>query len=354
MNSLGTQHIAEFIGCNDGLMEEAPVLEAKIIACLEQSGLHMVKCFSHHFKPAGLTIVAIISESHFAIHTYPETALVSIDLYTCTQGEKHQQFIACLKSIFKPALVKQAELDRGNPLSIRYKDSILARNEAAFEIRYFYKKLLFTTKSPFQLIEIVEHEEFGRMLFLDKELQISSEDAGLYQKIFLDLVKIDEKKMTKILVLGGGDGVLASALSKSGACSVQVVDIDQLVYESCKVYFPEFFPEEPDISYVFAEALEYLKSSEKYDLIVYDFTMHPEWVSTFSRETYFPLLVQAMNKHLLPGGLLGGRIGSKTGSLSKDLASMIKSNGFGILKDQVHFLPSFGQEYRFMLAGKLH
>lgn len=35
------------------------------------------------FEPHGLTRVLVLSESHFAVHTYPEHRYLSIDLYIC-------------------------------------------------------------------------------------------------------------------------------------------------------------------------------------------------------------------------------------------------------------------------------
>lgn len=38
---------------------------------------------SHSFDPQGETIVLILAESHFTIHTYPEHNYISMDLYIC-------------------------------------------------------------------------------------------------------------------------------------------------------------------------------------------------------------------------------------------------------------------------------
>lgn len=37
----------------------------------------------HKFEPQGLTLVYILSESHFTVHTYPEHNYISLDLYIC-------------------------------------------------------------------------------------------------------------------------------------------------------------------------------------------------------------------------------------------------------------------------------
>jgi len=40
----------------------------------------------HQFEPHGVSGVLVISESHFAVHTWPELGYAAIDLFTC--GEK--------------------------------------------------------------------------------------------------------------------------------------------------------------------------------------------------------------------------------------------------------------------------
>ena len=37
----------------------------------------------HQFTPHGLTVVFVLAESHFSIHTYPENRYLSIDCYVC-------------------------------------------------------------------------------------------------------------------------------------------------------------------------------------------------------------------------------------------------------------------------------
>ena len=45
--------------------------------------LTVLKEVEHQFTPHGQTVVFILSESHFTIHTYPEEHYVSLDCYVC-------------------------------------------------------------------------------------------------------------------------------------------------------------------------------------------------------------------------------------------------------------------------------
>jgi S-adenosylmethionine decarboxylase proenzyme len=37
----------------------------------------------HYFKPQGETCVWLLSESHMAVHTYPENKFFALDVFTC-------------------------------------------------------------------------------------------------------------------------------------------------------------------------------------------------------------------------------------------------------------------------------
>ena len=46
-----------------------------------EKNLTVIKKIEHKFSPQGETIVFILSESHFTIHTYPENRYLSMDIY---------------------------------------------------------------------------------------------------------------------------------------------------------------------------------------------------------------------------------------------------------------------------------
>lgn len=47
--------------------------------------LRIVKKVFHEFKPIGKTLVLILSQSHLALHTYPEYKTLHIDLVSCSE-----------------------------------------------------------------------------------------------------------------------------------------------------------------------------------------------------------------------------------------------------------------------------
>lgn len=60
-------------------------------------GLNVVKKIDNKFEPIGRTVIYILSESHLAIHTWPEYNILHIDLVSCKKTDK-QNFDKVLMS----------------------------------------------------------------------------------------------------------------------------------------------------------------------------------------------------------------------------------------------------------------
>ena len=45
--------------------------------------MEILNVASHKFQPQGFTLVALLSESHFSFHTFPERGVISFDFFTC-------------------------------------------------------------------------------------------------------------------------------------------------------------------------------------------------------------------------------------------------------------------------------
>ena len=110
---LGRHILAEFFECDSNVLNN-PVLVEKFMtnAALECGATIVQKCF-HLFSPHGVSGVIIISESHLAIHTWPEFGYAAVDLFTC--GEKCDPKVAYefLKEKFNSKSTKYSQLNRG-------------------------------------------------------------------------------------------------------------------------------------------------------------------------------------------------------------------------------------------------
>tara|TARA_R110000796_G_scaffold231779_1_gene349792 strand:- start:111 stop:380 length:270 start_codon:yes stop_codon:yes gene_type:complete len=66
--------------------ETNPVaLKKKYNELLSQSGFNVLDVAEKHFEPFGYTALFLLSESHFAIHTFPEHNETYIELSSCVK-----------------------------------------------------------------------------------------------------------------------------------------------------------------------------------------------------------------------------------------------------------------------------
>ena len=110
---LGQHVLAEFFECDPNILNNAEKIEKLMIdAALECGATIVQKCF-HMFSPHGVSGVVIISESHLAIHTWPELGYAAVDLFTC--GDKCDPKVAYefLKNAFHSTKASFSELKRG-------------------------------------------------------------------------------------------------------------------------------------------------------------------------------------------------------------------------------------------------
>ncbi len=78
-------------------------LKELIEGLLNESGFGIMKFNESYFDPIGYTAFWIITESHCAIHTFPEKNKSYIELSSCNK-EKHNYFIKKLTKLTKNGL----------------------------------------------------------------------------------------------------------------------------------------------------------------------------------------------------------------------------------------------------------
>ena len=70
--------------CGDLAKLRPEEVTAAFGAALRRAGATIVHGVSHAFPGAGLTCVFILSESHAVLHTWPETGMVNVDIFSCS------------------------------------------------------------------------------------------------------------------------------------------------------------------------------------------------------------------------------------------------------------------------------
>lgn len=113
VNYLGRHILAEFFDCNPNILNNLQLVEEKMTEAAVECGATVVeKCF-HMFNPHGVSGVVIISESHLAIHTWPELGYAAVDLFTCGESCDPKVAYNYLKKAFSSKTGSFSELRRG-------------------------------------------------------------------------------------------------------------------------------------------------------------------------------------------------------------------------------------------------
>jgi S-adenosylmethionine decarboxylase proenzyme len=101
------------------LLCEAGALRALCLQAVAEAGLTPVGDLFHHFGAGGgVTGVVLLAESHVAVHTWPELAAVTLDVYVCNlrndNSERAERLVAALERAFAPEHVQAQRLQRGS------------------------------------------------------------------------------------------------------------------------------------------------------------------------------------------------------------------------------------------------
>ena len=107
---MAVQLIADLYGCGQILDDIEAIKESAHLA-IEYVGADIVEECLHKFEPIGITYFAVISTSHFSIHTWPEYGYAAIDIFSCSdyvvEGISHK-----LKELFCADKIKIRKVQR--------------------------------------------------------------------------------------------------------------------------------------------------------------------------------------------------------------------------------------------------
>lgn len=93
MNALGRHILAEVHGCDTEILNDQAAVEQIMVSAALKAGAEVREVAFHKFSPQGVSGVVVISESHLAVHTWPEHGYAAVDVFTC--GDTVNPWDAC-------------------------------------------------------------------------------------------------------------------------------------------------------------------------------------------------------------------------------------------------------------------
>ena len=110
---MGRHLVAEFYGCDSNVLDDIESIERHMMNAAYESGATVVNSTFHRFLPYGVSGVVVISESHLAVHTWPEYGYAAVDLFTCGDDVDPWKAFDYLKEALRAQKVEVVEHLRG-------------------------------------------------------------------------------------------------------------------------------------------------------------------------------------------------------------------------------------------------
>ena len=78
--------LLELYNCNYEKLNDESFLRCSLNRAAKLANATVLNLISYKFEPQGVTAIALLSESHISIHTWPESNYSAVDIFTCGQN----------------------------------------------------------------------------------------------------------------------------------------------------------------------------------------------------------------------------------------------------------------------------
>ena len=107
---MAKQLVLDLYGCGDVIDDPEGIKEIAHKA-ISYVGAEIVEECVHEFEPVGVTYFAVITTSHFSVHTWPEYGYAAVDIFSCTDSVL-EGISEMLQDLFEAGEVKCRVVER--------------------------------------------------------------------------------------------------------------------------------------------------------------------------------------------------------------------------------------------------
>jgi spermidine synthase len=315
----GWHVLAEFGGIDANLCDDLERLEAALRKSLVAAGVTICEVVHKKFDPQGVTVLALLSESHASIHTYPESGDIFVDVFTCGSiGAGATKAVELLQQELAPKSVHMEVVQRGHAAR-RIHEPVGKGLTRVWDLH----EVIVDTRTPFQHMVIARTDQ-GVSLFSDDDRQSTEFSQLTYHEAMLVPGYALAEKLDRVLIVGSGEGVASQMSVAAGASHVDHVDIDQLEVELCAKHLPYGYSESDlaeavaqsgPIKMHYADGWDFLAQAqargERYDLICIDLPDERVEDAQHNR-LYEDEFLERCRALLAEGGVLAAQAGCQT------------------------------------------
>jgi S-adenosylmethionine decarboxylase len=111
VKAIGRHIILEMWGCQN--LDSVDIAEHALRDMVSALDVNLLDLKVYPFSPVGVTGMAIVSESHLVIHTWPEYGYAAVDVFTCGAPRDPQEAVKVLRQHYQPERIGVMEINRG-------------------------------------------------------------------------------------------------------------------------------------------------------------------------------------------------------------------------------------------------
>ena len=354
--------------CDAALLVDAELLAGLCRRAVAQAALTLVAEKYHTFpvwqgQPGGVTGAVLLAESHLAVHTWPERNGVTLDVYVCNfstdNSSRAEQLLDDLIVVFAPLDQNTNRILRGSKDPETRSDELLLEwlnDDSAYGFKAIRR--LETLRTPYQLIEVFDTPQWGRLFRLDGRYMTSEREEFFYHEPIVHAAALAHPSPRSALVIGGGDGGSSEELLKYASIErVVLTELDAEVVRIAREYFDAVHRgafDNPRLElrigdgWDFVDGLGADAQGERFDLVLLDLT-DPD---TPAERLYSAEFFHRIKAVLAPGGVLMLHIGSpiyeprRVRQLLRDLGRV-----FAVVRPYGLYVPLYGSYWGMACAS---
>ena len=108
---MASQLLADLYGCDEKILDSEEKIRDLARYVVDKIGSEIVEECVHKFEYIGVTYFAVITTSHFSVHTWPEYGYAAVDVFSC--GEEVTDKISdLLKEAFGATEIRVEKCER--------------------------------------------------------------------------------------------------------------------------------------------------------------------------------------------------------------------------------------------------
>lgn len=214
------------------ILNDIEALKSRMETAVREVGATLLNLNAVQFSPNGITVVAVLAESHASIHTYPEQGILMADAFTCGAIDPEPLIEALLEGVDVSRRVIRRTA-RGDSRPTHVEEQLSSGLARVWEI----DEVIAAERTAYQDV-LIARTAHGMTLFCNRERQSSELTQLIYHEGQFIPAALLAGQRKRVLVIGSSEGVVVQLALWCGAEHVVHVDIDRRCVDLCAEHLP--------------------------------------------------------------------------------------------------------------------